>query len=401
MDLSYSKQDIAFQEEVRAFLDENLTAEMREAGALSVKGLPERNDVQMAWHKVLYKKGWVAPHWPKEYGGTGWSDVQNYIFSNEIARAEAPSLAPFGLKMCGPVLIGHGTKEQQDYYLPRILSGEHFWCQGYSEPGSGSDLASLQCRADSDGDDYVINGSKIWTSSAHFADHIFCLVRTDNSGKPQQGVTFLLLKMNDPGIKVEPIIMMNGDHEVNQVFFDNVRVPKTNRVGEEGLGWSVAKYLLEFERTGAIAIGGIMALDRLKIFASEEPSGGGHSLIQDPSFRRRLADVRIEAEAVEMNERRMMSAISHGGRPGPASSQLKLRGTEIWQLVDELSIEAAGHYASPDQFDARTLGSNVPAVGRDEAKMFMATYLVNRAATIYGGSSEVQRNIMAKAVLGL
>lgn len=241
MDLSYSKEDSAFQEEVRAFLDESLTEEMREAGALAVKGAPERNDVQMAWHKVLYKKGWVAPHWPKEYGGTGWNDVQNYIFSNETARAEAPSLAPFGLKMCGPVLIGHGTKEQQDYYLPRILSGEHFWCQGYSEPGSGSDLASLQCRADADGDDYVINGSKIWTSSAHFADHIFCLVRTDNSGKPQQGVTFLLLEMNDPGIKVEPIIMMNGDHEVNQVFFDNVRVPKTNRVGEEGLGWSVAK----------------------------------------------------------------------------------------------------------------------------------------------------------------
>lgn len=401
MDLSYSKKDLAFQEEVRAFLDESLTEDMREAGSLAVKGTPGNNDVQMAWHKVLYKKGWIAPHWPKEHGGTGWNDVQNYIFSNEIARTNAPGLAPFGLKMCGPVLIGHGTQVQKDYYLPRILSGEHFWCQGYSEPGSGSDLASLQCRADTDGDDYIINGSKIWTSSAHLADHIFCLVRTDNSGRPQQGVTFLLLEMNDPGIMVEPIIMMNGDHEVNQVFFDNVRVPKTNRVGEEDLGWSVAKYLLEFERTGAIAIGGIMALDRLKDFVSKEPSGSGVPLIEDASFKRRLCEVRIEAEAVEMNERRMMSAISRGERPGPASSQLKLRGTEIWQLVDELSIEAAGYYASPDQFDARALGSNVPAVGRDDAKMFMATYLVNRAATIYGGSSEVQRNIMAKAVLGL
>jgi acyl-CoA dehydrogenase len=404
MDMSLSKEDAAFQDEVRSFLDENLTSDLQRAGELMTSVFTESKEACMAWHKILHARGWIAPNWPAEHGGTGWTAMQKYIFTAECSRARTPNVAPMGLQMCGPAIIGHGTPEQKAHYLPRILSGEDFWCQGYSEPGSGSDLASLQCKAVSDGDDYVINGTKIWTSQAHMANKIFCLVRTDNEGKPQHGITFLLMDMDDPGIKVEPIITMAGDHEVNQVFFDDVRVPKSSRLGDEDDGWTVAKYLLEFERGGANAVGMAMGLDRLAVFASHEPVGGT-CLVDDPGFRRKLSELRIEVEAVVMTERRIMAALAGGQNPGPASSQLKLRGTEVGQKINELAVEAIGYYGEPDQKKARTWsasgGVNIEPVGRAEGLTTLPSYLNNRASTIYGGSSEVQRGIMAKFVLGL
>ncbi len=261
MDLALTADERAFQAEVRAFLDEALTPELREAGRLGASAFSEPEH-SLPWQRKLYEKGWVAPGWPREYGGAGWSEMRRAIFSSECARAGAPSLSPMGLRMVGPCIMGYGTADQKAYYLPRILAGQDYWCQGYSEPGSGSDLASLQMRADSDGDDYVLNGSKIWITQAHHANRMFCLVRTKFDGKPQQGITFLLLEMNTPGITVKPIVTLAGDHEVNQVFFDDVRVPKSGRLGEENRGWTVAKYLLEFERGGGSAPGLKVALAR-------------------------------------------------------------------------------------------------------------------------------------------
>lgn len=401
MQLGFEKQDLDFQEEVRAFLDEHLTEEYREAGARETSVFPADMDISLGWQKILYERGWVAPGWPVEHGGTDWTEVQKYIFSSECARAGTPGLSPIGLRMCGPMLIGCGTEEQKAKYLPRILSGEDFWCQGYSEPGAGSDLASLQCKATSDGDDYIINGTKIWTSLAHWANMIFCLVRTSSEGKKQAGITFLLIDMTSPGITVDPILQMSGDHDFNQVFFENVRVPKKNRVGEEDQGWTVAKYLLEFERGGAYAAGLKAGVERLEAFAREQKNGDGVSLMSDDAFRSHLSTLKVDLESVEMTENRIMAALSHGQNPGPASSQLKLRGTEMRQRIDELNILAAAHYSMPDEMEARTIGSNAPSIGPEAAMSFTATYLNNRAATVYGGSTEVQKGIMAKAVLGL
>ena len=401
MHLGFSKEDLAFRDEVRNFLDKELTEEFREAGRRATSVFTDSKEICLGWHKTLYRKGWVAPNWPVEYGGTGWSEVQKYIFSSECARADAPSLSPMGLRMCGPMLIGMGTQEQKDTYLPRILAGEDFWCQGYSEPGSGSDLASLQCKAVSDGDDYIINGTKIWTSQAHFANMMFCLVRTNSDGKPQQGITFLLIDMSTPGITVDPIISISGDHEFNQVFFDNVRVPKKNRVGEEDKGWTVAKYLLEFERGGAYSAALKANVGKLKRFAQQQNSGNGNDLADDLDFKTRLETISVELDAVEMTENRIMSALSNGQNPGPASSQLKIRGTEMKQKIDELSVYAASYYAQVDQKGSRSIGANGEIIGPKAAMTFMPSYLNNRAATIYGGSSEVQRGILAKLVLGL
>lgn len=400
MHLDWSQEDLAFQAEVRAFLAEALTPALREAARLttSVFTDPQLNH---PWHRALYAKGWVAPAWPAEYGGAGWNDMQRYIFAAECARAGAPGLAPMGLRMCGPVLMRFGTAEQKAFYLPRILSGEDYWCQGYSEPGSGSDLASLQLRATSDGDDYVLSGSKIWTTHAQHANRMFCLVRTGWEGRPQAGITFLLLDMDTPGLSVRPIITLAGDHEVNQVFFEDVRVPKANRVGDENAGWGVAKYLLEFERGGSSAAGLKASLARLRTLAAREPADNGGPLLADATFRRRLAEAEIELDAIEMTEQRVMSALSSGQAPGPASSLLKTRGTEAMQLLDELAIETAGRYAAVDQRAAREPGGNVAAIGAPEHLTAMPRYLNNRAATIYGGSNEIQRNIMASLVLGL
>jgi len=394
MDLDLSPEDLAFQDEVRAFLDEHLTPDLREAGRRLTSVFCEPR-YSLPWQRILHAKGWVAPTWPREYGGAGWSEIQRAIFAAECARAGAPGLAPMGLRMVGPCIIGYGTPEQKAHYLPRILSGEDYWCQGYSEPGAGSDLAALQLRAESDGDDYVLSGSKIWTTHAQFANRMFCLVRTRAEGKPQAGITFLLLDMHSPGITVKPIITLAGEHEVNQVFFDGVRVPKASRLGAENEGWTVAKYLLEFERGGGSAPGLQVSLERLRTMAAAE------GMADDAHYRSRLAEAEIAVQAIDMTERRVLSALAAGQKPGPASSMLKTQGTEAMQRIDTLAIEAAGIYAAVNQPEARAPGSNVEPVGPAHSLTAMARYLNDRAASIYGGSNEIQRDIMARLVLGL
>ena len=394
MDLSPTDDERAFQAAVRGFLDQALTPDLRAAGRLATSVFMDPK-YSLPWQRKLHAKGWAAPSWPLEHGGPGWGEMKRAIFSAECARAGAPSLAPQGLRMVGPCIMGYGTPEQKAFYLPRILSGEDFWCQGYSEPGAGSDLASLRMRAETDGDDYILNGSKIWTTHAQFANRMFCLVRTNFEGKPQQGITFLLLDMALPGITVKPIITLAGDHEVNQVFFDDVRVPKSGRVGEENQGWTVAKYLLEFERGGGSAPGLKVSLGRVRAMAAAEGLAG------DPTFTAKLAAAEIAVEAIEMTERRVLAALSEGRNPGPASSMLKTQGTEAMQRIDELAIEAIGHYADVDQPLARQPGANTPPVGPAHGLVAMARYLNNRAGSIYGGSNEIQRDIMARLVLGV
>ena len=400
MDLSFKPEHETFRDEVRKFLKDELTEELLEAGKLTASVFSEV-EFSSKWHKILYKKGWIGASWPEEYGGTGWDDMQRYIFRSECASAGTPSPTAMGLAMVGPVLMKHGTQKQKDFYLPRILSGEDFWCQGYSEPGSGSDLASLQCKAVRDGDHYLVNGTKIWTTHAQHANRIFCLVRTDNSGKPQQGITFILIDMDTPGIEIKPIITLAGDHEVNQTFFDDVKVPVENVVGEENDGWTVAKYLLEFERGGGYAAALQEQARRIKSIASKERSDSGESLLKDKNFSRALNEVEIEVQAVLMTEHRIMSDISERGHPGPASSILKSRGSELKQTLDELAVSAMGYYTLPLQNEARKLGSNFEVIGPDYGVTIYPQYLNNRATTIYGGSNEVQKNIMAKFVLGL
>jgi len=383
----------AFRDEVRNFLSRSLTPEILEGGRRMTSVFAEKS-VSVAWQSVLHAKGWVAPSWPVEYGGTGWNEAERYIFASECAKAGAPSLAPMGLKMVGPAIMHFGTDVQKTFFLPRILSAEHYWCQGYSEPGSGSDLASLQLRATSDGDDYVLNGSKIWTTHAHVADWMFCLVRTRTEGKPQAGITFLLLDMKTPGITVKPIITLAGDHELNQVFFDDVRVPKANRLGQENDGWTVAKYLLTFERGSGGAAAGLKAnLDRLRNAARD--------LAEDTAFQAKAAELAIRIEAIEMTERRLVAAFSTGQSVGPISSLLKIQSTETMQQLDELAIEAAGLYGLVRQPEVQTAGSNAQTIGPPEHMLAMPRYLNNRAGSIYGGSNEVQRNIIAQMMLGL
>lgn len=390
----------AFRAEVRDWLAENLPDELREASHLATSVFIEK-PYALAWQEILHRKGWAAPHWPKEYGGTGWTDAQRHIFDSECAAAGAPSLSPMGLKMVAPVIMRFGTPEQKAFYLPRILSGEDYWCQGYSEPQSGSDLASLQLRAERDGDDYVLNGSKIWTTHAHYANRMFCLVRTSRDGKPQQGITFLLLEMDIPGITVRPILSLSDDHDFNQVFFDNVRVPISGRVGDEDQGWGVAKYLLEFERSAAYSAGLLVGLDRLAAHALAIEVGNGISLLHDPAIRRAFVRLYGEVEAIKAGEQKMMAAIARGQSPGPASSMLKVKGTETQQRIQQLAVDIAGPYAAPHQKEARTIGSNSDYAGPYEDLTAAARYFNGRAASIYGGSNEIQRNIMAKLILGL
>jgi len=400
MNLDLSAADLAFQAEIRAFIAENLPADLQRAGRRATSVFIDKQ-YSLAWQRILHAKGWVAPSWPVEYGGTGWNEMRRFIFQMECIRAGAPSLAPMGLRMVGPCIMRYGTSEQKAHYLPRLLAGEDYWCQGYSEPGAGSDLASLQLSATSDGDDYVLNGSKIWTTHAHWANRMFCLVRTRFEGKPQAGITFLLLDMNSPGLVVKPIITLAGEHEVNQVFFDDVRVPKANRLGEENDGWTVAKYLLEFERGGGSSPGLKVSLQRLRDMARGELSDDGGVLFDDPAFRARLAEIEIAVTAIEVTEHRILSALSSGKNPGPASSMLKTQSTEAMQRIDELAIDVAAHFAAVDQKEAREAGSNLIPVGPDHSLVAMARYLNNRAGSIYGGSNEIQRDIMAKLVLGL
>ncbi|SUS03322.1 Acyl-CoA dehydrogenase [uncultured Defluviicoccus sp.] len=393
MNLDLAPADLAFRDEVRAFLAKALPPELAEAGrrATSIFIDPA---FTLPWQRILHSKGWAAPQWPVAYGGPGWSEMQRYIFAAECTRANAPNLAPMGLRMVGPCIMAYGTDEQKRTLLPRILSGEDYWCQGYSEPGSGSDLASLKTRADDDGDDYILNGSKIWTTHAHFANRMFGLVRTRFEGKPQTGITFLLIDMKAPGVSVRPIVTLAGEHELNAVFFDNVRVPKANRIGQENDGWTVAKYLLEFERGGQFAPGLKVRVQRLREIAFR-------LLGHDDGVWNRLAATEIAINAMEITEHRVMTALASGANPGPMSSMLKTQGTETMQRVEELAVEIAGAHAAVEQPDARAPGSNIPPVGPDENVEAMARYLNGRAASIYGGSNEIQRGLMARLMLGL
>ena len=393
MNLDFSPKDNEFGLEVRDFLKDKLTDNLRKAGKRATSVFTEPH-YSLEWQAILHEKGWVAPSWPEAYGGTGWSEVQRYIFANECAYANAPSLAPMGLNMVGPCIIGYGTEEQKAFYLPRILSGEDYWCQGYSEPGAGSDLASLKMQAVSDGEDYILNGSKIWTTHAHHANRMFCLVRTDNQSKPQKGITFLLLEMDVPGIRVDPIYTIAGEHEVNQVFFDNVRVPKSGRLGQENDGWTVAKYLLEFERSGGSSAGLNVALGRIRTMLEHEDP-------HNADLAMRLSEAEIRLQAITITEQRVLSAFSNGENPGPAASMLKMQRTETMQAIDELGIALGGHYTGVSQIEAVDALSNQPPVGPEDLLPIMPRYLNNRAASIYGGSNEIQRNIIAKAVLGL
>ncbi len=400
MNLDLSPADLAFRDEVRAFLQASLTPELRLAARRATSVFMDKT-YALAWQKILHARGWAAPSWPVEYGGTGWSDARRHIFAAECARAGAPGLSPMGLRMVGPVIMRYGTDDQKALYLPRILSGEDYWCQGYSEPGAGSDLASLQLSATPDGPDYVLSGSKIWTTHAQHANRMFCLVRTRREGKPQAGITFLLLDMATPGVSVRPIITLAGDHEVNQVFFDQARVPIANRLGEENAGWTVAKYLLEFERGGGGAAGLRVALERLVTMAAAEPGGAGGRVLEEPQFRARLAEAAVALDAAEMTEFRVLAALAVGQAPGPVSSMMKTQTTELMQRLDELALEALGVYGCVDQPAAPAPNANIDIVGPEHGLVTTARYLNDRAASIYGGSNEIQRDIMARLVLGL
>lgn len=402
MNVDLSPEDLAFETEVRAFLADKFTPDLREAAARQT-GVFAEGELARRWHGALFERGWIAPSWPRQHGGTGWSPTQRYIFDRECGLAGTPALPGMGLQMCGPVIMGHGTPEQQARFLPRILSGEDYWCQGYSEPGSGSDLASLTTRAVRDGDDYIVNGTKIWTTHAQFANWMFLLVRTDAAAKPQAGISFLLMPMDSPGVTVTPIVSMSGEHEVNSVFLDNVRVPVGNRVGAENDGWTVAKYLLEFERGGGSAAGRLRAqLRKLHDSARAEIGDDGRPLWHDPAMRQRVAQLDGEVMALEWTERRQAAARAAGAPAGNATaSMLKLIVSETTQRIGELTLEVQGAYAAADQRPALAAGANEPGIGPPAALTTTVRYLNGRAATIFGGTSEVQRNILAKAGLGL
>lgn len=395
MDLNFSEEELQFQQEVRQFLADNLPDSIVQANKTNASVFVEK-ETALEWQAILVKKGWAVPQWPTEHGGTDWTPSQKYLFSKECYLAGAPMLIPLGLLMLAPVIMAFGTEQQKAEYLPKILSGENYWCQGYSEPGAGSDLASLKLKAESDGDDYIVNGSKIWTTHAHVADQIFCLVRTDNSGKRQQGISFLLIDMATPGISVEPIITMADDHEVNQVFFDNVRVPKSNRIGEENKGWTYAKYLLEFERGGGFNSDRIWnevnhLRELIKTEGEKNPMFNSNG-----EMNKKLARIEIDLNALEITELRILSSVSGGGNPGPESSIMKLSATKIEQDINELAVEVIGYQGFA--MDPTEDGSPYRP---DYVTSVVPRYLNNRAASIFGGSQEIQRNIIAKLVLGL
>ena len=395
MDLSYSPEDLAFRDEVRAFLAEKLPAEM----AAKVRNGQELGKAAHdKWHAILNEQGWLAPNWPREYGGCEWNAVQKHIFEEECAQANAPRIIPFGLTMLAPVLQKFGSEAQKAHYLPRILSGEDWWCQGYSEPGAGSDLASLKTRAVRDGDHYIVNGQKTWTTLGQYANWIFCLVRTDPNVKQQEGISFLLIDMATPGIEVRPIILLDGTPEVNEVWFTDVRVPVENLVGEENKGWTYAKYLLTHERTNTAGVGYSQAgLSALKRMARAEVSNG-RPLIENPHFAARLAQVEIDLMAMATTNMRIVSRAAVGQAPGVEASMLKVKGTIIRQEINDLARRAAGPYAMP--FASEMVeGDNAP-IGPDYAGPVAAQYFNNRKLSIFAGSNEIQRGIIAKVKLG-
>jgi alkylation response protein AidB-like acyl-CoA dehydrogenase len=400
MDLNTTDDDLAFRDQVRAFLAAELPADLRRK---VLDHLRLDKDDYVRWHKTLARQGWVAPGWPVEFGGPGWTPVQRHIFEEECARAGTPPILPFGVNMVAPVIMAFGSPEQKAHFLPRILSCEDWWCQGYSEPGAGSDLASLKTTAvrgrDDEGDHYIVNGQKTWTTLAQHADMIFCLVRTDPNVRKQEGISFLLIDMHTPGITVRPIVMLDEDHEVNEVFFDNVRVPASNLVGQENRGWTYAKYLLGHERTGIAAVGrSKRELARLKRLAMREQKDG-RPLLEDALFGARVADLEIELMALEMTVLRVLADAARA--PGPEASVLKVRGTEIQQRLSELMVEAAGPMALP--FDEDYLGGarEHSLADDDFAAPLLAHYFNYRKTSIYGGSNEIQRNIISQMILGL
>jgi alkylation response protein AidB-like acyl-CoA dehydrogenase len=408
MNLEWSAHERAFRDEVRLFFAANLTDELRAAGRLMTSVYSD-HEASLEWQRILARKGWAAPAWPVEYGGCDWSVAQHYIFACEYARSGAPFLSPMGIRMCAPALIAFGTAEQKAYFLPRMLSGEHFWCQGYSEPAAGSDLASLQMSAIEEGDCFVCNGTKIWTTHAQVANWIFCLVRTSKEERAQLGITFLLIDLTSPGVSVRPIVSLTGEAIQNQIFFTNVRVPKANVVGRIGAGWTVAKHVLDFERGGTAYAPRLQAeLDELRTFASSAPPDATTSLLDDPLFAAKLAAASIRASALEVYELRVMSKLGKGEPAGPAASIMKILGTELQQQISELALEAAGHHGRAYQPQAARPGGPVHLPHSDDVAVSpRATvlaplrYLNERAGSIYAGSNEIQRNIVAKAALGL
>lgn len=397
MDIQFTLAEQAFREEVRTFLRDKLPAEIAARGR---HGKRFNKEDQVAWMRLLNERGWLATGWPVEHGGTGWSVVEKHIFEEECAAAGTPWILPFGVHMVAPVIIKFGTPQQKAHYLPRILSCEDWWCQGYSEPGAGSDLAALKTRAVRDGDHYLVNGQKTWTTLAHYADWMFCLVRTDPEAQQQRGISFLLIDMKTPGITVRPIITLDGEHEVNEVFLDNVRVPVENLVGEENKGWTCAKYLLTHERT---SIAGVDAakqmLVRLKQIASTEVRDGA-PLIDDVLFRTQIAELEIQLMAVEMSSLRILAAARDGGVPGPESSFLKIKGTEIRQAITYLMSKALGPYAMPFIEDELGYGEEADLY-RNYSSTPASQYLDMRKTSVYGGSNEIQKNIIAKMILEL
>jgi alkylation response protein AidB-like acyl-CoA dehydrogenase len=396
MNLEFSKEEIAFRDEVRKFIADNYPEHVRDVES---RDAMSKEDF-LAWHKILGKKGWAAPAWPVEYGGTGWTSTQRYIWSEENALAETVPPLPFGVSMVGPVIYTFGTPEQKAHYLPRILSGEDWWCQGYSEPGAGSDLAGLRTTAVRKGDKYIINGQKTWTTLAQHADWGFFLCRTNPDAKKQEGISFILVDMKTPGVTVRPIIMLDGGHEVNDVYLDNVEVPVENLVGKENEGWTCAKFLLAHERSGIAGVArSKRGVERLKDLARAELADDGAPLISDGDFKRKIAELEIDLSALEYTELRVLASESAGKGPGVESSLLKVKGTEIQQRLTELAMEAVGNYTMPY---FRSFGEgNEGAVGPEAAQMTAPAYFNMRKTSIYGGSNEIQRNIIAKMVLGL
>jgi len=394
VDINFSAQDLEFRDEVRQFFaNEYKPTQVSPEG---VKPEDDYKDAMIRWQKKLYAKGWIAPGWPKEYGGTGWTVTQKFIYETERGAAGIPDVVPFGLKMVAPVIYTFGTEEQKAKFLPRILSSDDWWCQGYSEPGAGSDLAALSTTAEYAGDNYIVNGRKIWTTLAQYADWIFCLVRTTKDIRRQQGISFLLIDMKTPGITVKPIVSIDGKHSLNEVLFEDVLVPVANRIGEQDKGWTYAKALLAHERTGMAEVADSKrALRELKLRAAAEVNGG-QAMIKDPIFQLRLSDIEMELMALEYTELRVFASMAAGGQPGPESSLLKIKGTEITQAIQELQLQLASYYGGALQGDLDNT-----ELGHNFANEARRNYMYGRAATIYGGSNEVQRNVIAKAVLGL
>ncbi|WP_417679801.1 acyl-CoA dehydrogenase family protein [Pseudodonghicola sp.] len=394
MELSLTPDELAFADDVRAFVAANLPEDIAEK--VRYNEVLKRDDY-MRWQQRLAARGWHTIGWPVEYGGPGWTVTQKFLFELICGEMDCPVIQPFGPRMAGPVIYSFGTPEQKDRFLPGIRNSTDWWCQGYSEPQAGSDLATLATRAEDAGDHYIVNGQKIWTSYAHYANWMFCLVRTSREDRPQKGISFVLIDMATPGITVEPIIGVDGRHSFNTVFFDNVAVPKANRIGEEGKGWTYAKFLLEHERVDNAAIGVTKkALERVKHLA-ERPVDGPIALIDDPRFRTRLTEIEAQFASLEMMALKVLSDVASGSSPGPASSLLKIRGTEIAQRISELGMEAAGQYALAAPRPQER--GNLPPLGPREAEMAMSNYLWRRAMSIYGGSNEIQRNIIAKRIL--